>query len=290
MKEFHLQTYQAGDLPLSVELRQERPLVQRAHRHDCFEIMFVTAGSGVCRINERVFPLLRGDFYLMGLEDVHSYRTGGCFYYNILFSSALFTAEERRSLAEIPLFHDWFGAPRRVRAAGTLPEHDCAMAAELLRRVETELKRRNPGWHLAAKSMFGEFLLLLLRHAAAAAPKRPGKDEATETFSKVNHYILAHLGEKLDRRTLARVAAVSPGYFSELFRQWTGTTTADYLRHQRIARARRLLEEGKLSMAEIAGELGFCDSCHFSRVFRAVTMMTPREYRASCALAGASKP
>lgn len=98
-------------------------------------------------------------------------------------------------------------------------------------------------------------------------------------MSKVLDYINANLQERLAVADLAKIAAVSPSYFCEAFRRWTGTSLSDYILYLRIERARFLLEDGDLPIGDIAVRLGFYDHGNFSRAFRRVTALTPRAYR-----------
>ncbi|AXQ27512.1 AraC family transcriptional regulator [Solimonas sp. K1W22B-7] len=97
-------------------------------------------------------------------------------------------------------------------------------------------------------------------------------------LSKVFSYIGDRLGEKLTLQEIASTACVSRFHFARLFRQSTGSSPMGYLLSARIARAKELLAEGDLSICEVAAVLGFCDQSHFSRNFRRLVGMTPRDY------------
>ena len=65
------------------------------------------------------------------------------------------------------------------------------------------------------------------------------------------------------------------------FREQTGLTHTEYLARLRVDHAKQLLEQKKLlnlSIGDIAGMCGYYDERYFSRVFRAKTGMSPREY------------
>ncbi|MGH7907999.1 MAG: helix-turn-helix transcriptional regulator [Candidatus Binataceae bacterium] len=57
-----------------------------------------------------------------------------------------------------------------------------------------------------------------------------------------------------------------------------GVAPHRYVLRQRIARAKRMLIEGKRSIAEISNELGFFDQSHFCSVFRKITGTTPKNF------------
>lgn len=87
-----------------------------------------------------------------------------------------------------------------------------------------------------------------------------------------------HLGGPLSLDDLARAACVSRFHFARLFRVSTGHSPMAYLQLLRIERAKELLREDRVPIADIALLLGFCDQSHFSRAFRRVTGLTARGY------------
>jgi AraC-like DNA-binding protein len=65
----------------------------------------------------------------------------------------------------------------------------------------------------------------------------------------------------------------------ELNRQ--GTSYRDVLLRVKLDTARELLEQPDVKIADVAHETGFNDPAHFTRFFRALCGVAPREYRVS---------
>jgi AraC family L-rhamnose operon transcriptional activator RhaR/AraC family L-rhamnose operon regulatory protein RhaS len=63
------------------------------------------------------------------------------------------------------------------------------------------------------------------------------------------------------------------------FKALLGRSPGDYVLHLRIEEAKRLLEAGRLGITEAGLECGFSDGNYFSRVFKAQTGLTPRQWR-----------
>ena len=91
-------------------------------------------------------------------------------------------------------------------------------------------------------------------------------------------YIDAYLERDLSLRELGTVVKMSPYYFSRLFKETTGITPHQYIIRRRIERAKILLRHGKLSIAEIAKEVGFVDQSHLHRHFKRLVGITPKSY------------
>ena len=67
--------------------------------------------------------------------------------------------------------------------------------------------------------------------------------------------------------------------FTRLFRRTMGHSPYRFVMMRRIERARALLEETPLPLAEIALELGFASQSHFTSVFHREMRATPQAYR-----------
>ncbi len=82
--------------------------------------------------------------------------------------------------------------------------------------------------------------------------------------------------------SLVDVAAyvnISPAYFSQLFHQETGESFIDFLTNTRMKKARYLLNNTATRSSEIALACGYNDPNYFSKVFKKLFGVSPREYR-----------
>jgi AraC-like DNA-binding protein len=100
-----------------------------------------------------------------------------------------------------------------------------------------------------------------------------------DRMQRVCRYIDAHLTEPIERDAVAAEAHLSPGAFSRFFRVRTGKTLPEYVNALRIGRACEQLAEGATKVTDIAMDCGFRNLANFNRHFRALTKLSPREYR-----------
>ena len=138
---------------------------------------------------------------------------------------------------------------------------------------------------LARRCRENEHLRPLLSEDNAILFAEAAEDDGTagkmQVVAQVQEYIREHLSQKL---TLADVAAVfnfSPNYLSQLFGKYGDAGFVEYITETRIAAAKEMLERGDKKVYEIAEELGFESSFYFSKVFKKVTGLSPREYQQS---------
>jgi AraC-like DNA-binding protein len=64
-----------------------------------------------------------------------------------------------------------------------------------------------------------------------------------------------------------------------LFKASRSETLHDFLQRSRLAEARRLLGDTRLTIKEVAARLHFSSEFYFSHFFRRVSGMSPSEYR-----------
>ena len=78
---------------------------------------------------------------------------------------------------------------------------------------------------------------------------------------------------------IAAVCGLNRSYFGKVFRDAVGESPQAYLLHYRMARAAQLLKETRLPIGEIAAQVNYPNQLHFSRAFKSVHGVPPREYR-----------
>ena len=100
-------------------------------------------------------------------------------------------------------------------------------------------------------------------------------------IKRVRAFIEANLGSDLRLDDMAQASGLGTKTFLRSFRATCGTSPYQYVIAVRVERARQLLEEQSLGLAEIAVRCGFSHQEHLTRMFRRFTGVTPGRYRAS---------
>ena len=98
---------------------------------------------------------------------------------------------------------------------------------------------------------------------------------------KACNFIQEHSGEELSLPQVARAANTSANYFSEKFKEATGTNFVKYVARTRFEKAAALLREADLRVSEIAFAAGFQSLSQFNRTFKKLAGKSPTDYRAA---------
>jgi len=109
------------------------------------------------------------------------------------------------------------------------------------------------------------------------------RDKATRKHEKIvsaaTEYIEQNYAKKISLEEVAAHVYVSPSYLSRILKARTGRSFRSLVNAARVADAMRLLEQGELSLGEIAFRTGFEDHSYFTKVFTRHIGIGPREYR-----------
>ena len=100
-------------------------------------------------------------------------------------------------------------------------------------------------------------------------------------IKKVSTYIGEHYMESISLDDMAEELGITRSYVSTLFAQHMGCGFVEYLNGVRVDRACTYLEQSYFKTYEIAYKVGFKDEKYFSKVFKKIKGVSPREYRIS---------
>lgn len=107
---------------------------------------------------------------------------------------------------------------------------------------------------------------------------------APRKLRKAIEFINGNL-DNLDQEQTIALAAVAEAvqmsyfHFSRSFKQSTGVSPNVYMTERRIERAKKLLSETNLPLADIALRTGFASQSHFTTTFRKLVWTTPKAFR-----------
>lgn len=97
----------------------------------------------------------------------------------------------------------------------------------------------------------------------------------------IKQYIFDNLTEELSLEKIANHVHLAPQYICTLFKKEVGTTIMQFILKSRIEHAKMAIIATTEPISKIAEGCGFDDYCYFSHVFKKITGVSARQYRAT---------
>ncbi len=144
---------------------------------------------------------------------------------------------------------------------------------EMIRNLEMGYSKENISY---ANICLSHFLASFRYLSQFRQVRKPQEKDLIESSI---HYMRKHLKEKLTLEDLADQANLSIAHYSMLFKQKTGRSPLNYVIQLKIQNACRLLDHTHLNIKEIAIRIGYDDPYYFSRIFKKVMNLSPKDYR-----------
>jgi AraC-like DNA-binding protein len=235
--------------------------VQR-QRYNSFLLLFVVSGSGYLTLDGRKTPISEGTLALLDCYQPHSYGTDTG--WDILWVH--FDGEQARayyntiveSHSQYLLMPDPYRVMRSMEKIFRMYHHE----------------------KCASEAMINQYIVTVLTELLVSVPERVN-DGIGGNMEESLTFITQNLDRPLTLNELAKRAALSPFYFSRVFKRETGYTPHDYLVHARVNAAKFYLKTTQHSNKEISYRCGFSSESSFCTVFKRVTGITPQTYKVS---------
>lgn len=226
----------------------------------------VVEGEGSLELNGRTFPL----------------RPGTLFHYDHTTKLEIRTDPER-PMAKYFLCLTGARARARLREAG-INSRDVirlAMFAEV-QRVWDDLIHEGRYHRATAGRICAALVEVLLLKIEDLAGRSVAQGQlAEETFLRCKGAIEAGADRLGTLQDITRNVGVGPTRLSRLFRRYQGLSPYQYLLHRKMALAAELLMDPTTLVKEAAAQVGFTDQYHFSRCFKKVHRLAPKEFQKS---------
>lgn len=162
--------------------------------------------------------------------------------------------------------------PRVVRLNSSLATERLMFLFELLFRV------------LDSNYTLGNFIyisqvLALILGEVYFREKHSSTTEPNRQVTQIVRYMSSHLKDNLTLDDLADRFSLSKSYISQIFQKYTSHSPIDFYIRLRMTEACKQLRLSEARVYEVAESLGYQDPYYFSRIFKKVIGMSPREYQ-----------
>ena len=103
--------------------------------------------------------------------------------------------------------------------------------------------------------------------------------EKARPINQAKRYIKKHFADPISLEEVSSEVGFSGSYFSTLFRKETGKNFLEYSTDVRIDEAKVLLRESRMTIENVAKSVEINDYKRFSKTFKKLTGVSPKEYR-----------
>ena len=259
--------------------RANHPKSTPPHHHEFIEIVYILSGESEQTVDDACYSVSRGDVIFINPGSTHAFTVGKDFTFTeIFFSPTLveegaITAKGALALLSLSAFNEMRGEQNGGKLSFRGEERQEFEA--ILFAMEKEYAKNLPDTPAIMESYLNILLTKMRRVAMAAG----GGEIIEDIWQGLKDYIDTHPEEDLTLSALASRGFYNPSYFSRTFKKRFGMPPMEYVRRQRMERAKEYLLESDASVEEILRRVGYSDRSAFYHAFSAETGMTPTEFR-----------
>ena len=248
------------------------------HWHEEFEMNYVVSGEVELSITDKTYTLKAGEGCFVNSNIINKYVYKKESKLQTHFFNSVFLSGHYKSIFETKYINPIIQNKKVkiVTFKGNTKEQRAILdklkeLGELQENVNVEFQTRN---------IISEIWLLLMeeiKNRTAEDIQIPSI--ARERLFSMMQYIHANYSEKITLEDIANSAAISSRECLRCFNMCLKETPIEYLTNHRINMAKELLKTTNKSVTDIAFETGFSNAAYFTKVFKQIRQITPKEYR-----------
>lgn len=136
--------------------------------------------------------------------------------------------------------------------------------------------KEEPPFHLIGHLYL--FLDALVRSLASVEPSQ-GNSLRDFYIKEAFAFIEQNFQNDISVEAIAAACGLNRSYFGKIFRESTGKSPQEFLISYRMTKAAELLKLTTLSISNIGNAVGYSNQLHFSRAFKNVYGVSPRQWR-----------
>ncbi len=264
-----------------VRIMHIKPHADKMHQHSFFELVYVMHGSAVHRLGTGAAKLVEGDYFIIDMGSFHCYQENdefeiiNCLFLPEYVDRALINCPSLSALLSNKIMR--FGVPVDTQPADRIYHDYDGIIRRLVETIESEFETKHTGY----MEMVRCYLTEILVYSARLADKGERTREHHPAVAAMAEFLYEHAEQPLSLELLSKNLGYAPQYLSSLFHKESGMSLSAYLQRLRVEKACLLLSEHRLSVSQIAQEVGYGDLKHFNAIFRRYKNMSPREFRTS---------
>lgn len=255
------------------------------HKHTYFEIIFIKSGNGKHFVNGNTLHYERGDVFLLGPEDYHSFNihTTTEFVYIRFTESFINDSSTHKHKAWQQTINALLTTAYHSDGNILKSEEEKKMLDHLLAVLVHEYQNRHEGssYEMIVDGIMKAMVSILARNIISQAKSEAASSKTPQLIESMLIYIRQniHQPEQLRMEILAERFHYSPSYLSAFFKKQVGEPLQQYILKFRLKLVENRLINSSMTISEICHEFGFTDESHLNKVFRKYYGKAPGVFR-----------
>jgi AraC-like DNA-binding protein/mannose-6-phosphate isomerase-like protein (cupin superfamily) len=252
--------------------------VKYPHRHDFFEVLYLSKGSGFHVIDGNKYDIQPPCVFFMSPGQAHKIEFSGDIEgFIFIFTSEFYLINKtnQNRLIEFPFF---FTIRQENRPLILESKEDVIFLETLFRKGIAEIER-GEGY---STDLLRSVLDLILTSCAVLYKSDENllsKGRGHIVVKKFFQLVEENYQKNLTVNEYAYKLAITPNHLTQTVNQLTGKTSSQIIKSKQVLEIKRLLVHTNLSVTEIAGLLNFSDQSYFTKFFKRETGISPLQYR-----------
>ena len=239
------------------------------HTHEFVEINIVKSGSGFHTLGNTHIKVKAGDVFVIPSGVVHSYENEDslCVYHIIVCDE--FLHKYREELSSTPGYGIFFDIEPSLRS-NTMNNWFLTVSAVTLNYIQKETEKAEEAYSGKNYILSNVITLNLICYLCCEMHKHITKKSKTLPYTDLSlinalQFIDKNISQKITVDELSKMSNMSVSTFNRHFKKHLGITPAIYIIQKRVALARSLIAESKITKTEIALLCGFYDASHMEK-------------------------
>lgn len=252
--------------------------IAKSHKHDFFLTVLFTKGYGAHEIDFSTFPIQPGCVFMMYPGQVHSWKFTNDIEGYIFFHSADFFDQHYagRSVYQFPFFYSSQNKPCLQLTTGQVDKLKCH-----LEELKEEYRSKESFRTQKLVSLVDLIYLDISRWYLQQPPQAIlGSDGYSAKLRQLGRLIDTNFHEHKSAAYYAEKMNMTSKHLNRIVKTTLDQTTSDLILDRIMLEAKRKLVHEAGNLSQIAFSLGYDDYAHFSKLFKARTGFTPKQFRA----------
>jgi len=262
--------FQSGTLPFKVQTikdfaEQQDEINEGPHSHNYSEMIWLLKGQATLRVDMQEYTIANNTIFYLKPNEAHQFQpqTGMEGFVFSFTDSFLSAGEYDFDMAAQATLFQLFTEHRTLNIGHEIEEDMKEIILKMIKEFESQYANK-----MELLKRYFKILLIYLTRTLEENFQVTEQSRETELVKNFMRLLDRNFKEKKMVAEYAEQLLVTPNYLNRIVKKITGFPAGHQIRERVVLEAKRMSRYSDAGMKEIAYDLGFLDSAHFSRFFK----------------------